>query len=136
MVTITFTASGGAVSIDGQVVYSSKFADERYSQTSQTTGDGALVVYDVGGVDVVFGEIIIKAVSYADGELLRTWIRTKAIYMLNSFSVTTPAGVDLGNGKGVALANVNFMQKNMRNVLKYKPPGVWLVKFPYRYVRP
>ena len=135
MVTITFTAATGGVSIDGQVVYDSYFADDRFNQTTQRTADGALVTYDVAGKNIVNGEIVIKNVTYADGELLRLWIMNKAIYMQNSFTITTPVGIDLGEGKGVNISSANYMKKDMKGVLKYRIPGIYLVTFPYSFVR-
>jgi len=136
MADIVFTAASGAVTFTGIVVYESNWADSRFNQTSQRTTDGTLVTYDVAGQNIINGVINVKNVTYADGELLRTWIREKAIYMLNNFTITIPIGVDLGNGKSVDILAANFTRKNMNGVLKYRIPGIYTIKFPYTYVRP
>ena len=135
MVTITFDCGGGdSVSIDGQIVYGTKFADRRYNQYGMRTADGSLVVYDTG-LNVVSGEIIIKNVSYTDGELLRTWLHEKAIFQKNKFDITTPDGVDLGEGKGEDIIDANFEGDSDNGVFQYSAPGLYKITFPYTYVR-
>ena len=137
MVDIVFDTggTGNSVTVTGHVVYDSFFGDERYGQHSLRTGDGALVTYDNAGINVVEGEIVIKNVTYENGEQLRTWIRRKAVYKLNAFSITVPTGVDLGEGKGINLAGVNFNDDTDKKVFKYEAPGLYTIKFPYTYVR-
>lgn len=126
--------SGGDVTVTGQVVYGTKFYDERYNQYSMRTAEGFIVTYDTG-TNIVIGEIIIKAVSYINGEQLRTWLHDKAIYMLNKFSITVPPEVDLGEGKDGDLTAVCFNGKDDKGVFQYNPPGIYKIKFPYTYVR-
>ena len=127
--------SGNSVTVTGQVVYGTIFEDERWGQHSLRVGDGSLVTYDNAGINVVNGEIRIKAVEYANGEELRTWIREKAVYKLNQFTITTPSGVDLGNGKGNSLLNVNYDKFDMKGIFKFKAPGLYDIIFPYTFVR-
>ena len=135
MVNITFDCGGGdSVIFSGQIVYGTKFADKRYNQYSMRTADGSLVAYDTG-LNVVAGEIIIKNVSYADGELLRTWLHEKAIFQFNKFDITTPDDVDLGEGKGDDIIDANFNGNDDSNVFQYTVPGLYKIVFPYTYVR-
>jgi len=132
METIIFDCGGGnSVSIDGEFVYESTFHDERHNQFLKKTAEGMAIAYDISGTNIIEGIIVIKNVSYADGELLRTWLYEKAVFQLNSFSVTTPSGVDLGEGKGASLTNVNFNKKNDSGVFRYIEPGIYKIKFPY-----
>lgn len=134
---ITFNSviGGGSVTISAVIVYGSKFGEKRISQTSVETVDGSLITYDTGS-EVVQGEIIMKNVSYVDGELLRTWLRTKAVYQLYEFTITTDSSeVDLGEGKGIILSGVKYNKKDTLNVFNRKAPGNYEVKFPYRYKR-
>lgn len=135
MVNITFDKGGDSIIVTGQIVYGTIFEDERWGQYALLTGDGQLVTYDNTGVDIVEGEIIIKAVDYTNGEALRLWIREVAVYKLNKFSVVVPNGVDLGNGKGLNLSNVNYNKFDMKGVFTYKAPGLYDIKFPYTYAR-
>ena len=141
MVEVKFETTIGSesVEIEGSVVYGTIFHDERYNQYSQRTATGNLRVYDTG-INVVSGLLIIKNVTYDDGEALRTWIREKAIYQLNSFTISStdcgsPAQIDLGRGKGVSITNVTLTEKTDKGIFKYAAPGNYNVKFPFTYIR-
>jgi len=141
MVTVRLVAPSGSVDVGCTIIYGTTFSDKRYSQVAQRTGEGDLRVYDTG-VNVVTSDILMKNVSYTDGELLRTWIREKAIYQLNSFSVTVynedgsvNQEVDLGNGKGQTLYNVQLTKDTDKGFFKYNVPGLYKIKLPLTYVR-
>lgn len=134
-INITFTSGIYPITISGTVVYGTEFWDDRYGQKTLRTGDGALVTYDNAGINIVNGKIVIKNVSYADGEILREWIQKRIKFRLNNFIITVPADVDLGQGKGVNLVNVIFDEDTTKGLLKYKAPGNYDVNFPYTYVR-
>lgn len=131
---------GEKIEIEGQLVYGTKFDDERYNQYSQRTADGSLRVYDTG-VNVVMGELLIKNVTYEDGEILRTWLHEKAIFQLNNFTITildcndNPALADIGNGKGIPVVGANCTKKTDKGILKFVPPGNYKIKFPFTYIR-
>jgi hypothetical protein len=95
-----------------------------------------LITYDTHGFNVVDGDLLIKNVSRADGDALRTWIHTKAVFQLNVFDIETDNDqVDLGEGQGEDLVGVKFGQLNDKGVIKLVPPGNYTVKFPFTYVR-
>jgi hypothetical protein len=138
MVAITFdtNVTGGSVTIHGNIVYGTEFEDQRYNQVSQRNALGQLITYDTHGFNVVDGDLLIKNVSRADGDALRTWIHTKAVFQLNVFDISTDNDqVDLGEGQGEDLVGVKFGQLNDKGVIKLVPPGNYTVKFPFTYVR-
>lgn len=139
MVDITFDIGGvlGSVTVHGTLVYGTKFNDTRYNQSSQRLATGEYRVYDTG-VNVVTGEMLLKNVSYTNGEEFRAWLREKAVYQLNPFSIvldTSCDQVDLGNGKGVDILNAQLTKKDDKDILKYVVPGLYTMKIPYTYVR-
>jgi len=137
MVTVTFTLTASpftAVSFDGQVVYGTKFGDTRYNQHSLRVASGNLITYDTG-VNVVEGEIIVKNVTYADGELLRTWIHDSAVFQQNSFTISAIPEVDFGKGKNTAVTNVKFGARDTNDTFKYSAPGIYKLNIPYTFVR-
>jgi hypothetical protein len=142
MVDITFDTENplGSVTIRGTLVYGTEFNDTRFNQSSERMATGEFRVYDTG-LNIVAGGLLMKNVSYAHGELLRTWIREKAVYMLNPFKISVkdckgnPADADIGNGKGVDIVGAQLTTQRDKDILKYRAPGLYQVKFPYTYVR-
>ena len=138
MVSVIFDTllSGGAITVTvPSVVYGTDYSDQRYAQHSLRTGDGNLVVYDGAGKNVVDGSVIMKGVSTYMGEDFKIWLRDEAVFGLNKFTITPPALLDLGLGRGVPVINCNFMKDNDAGVFKYVVPGVYKVNFPYSFVR-
>jgi len=135
MVTISFVASGGTAVIVGSIIYGTSFSDERYGQSSVISGDGIPVTYDVSPKNIVTGEIIMKFVEYTNGEELRTWIRTKAVYHLNSFQIVVPDEVDLGMGKGSDIAVAWYNNNTDKGVFELVAPGQYNIKFPFMFIR-
>jgi len=135
MVTISFVATGGSAVIVCSIVYGTSFSDSRLGQSTIISGDGIPVTYDVSAKNTVNGEIHMKFVEYANGEELRTWIRTKAIYHLNSFQIVVPDEVDLGNGKGVDIATAWYTKDDDKDVFEYVAPGQYNIKFPFMFIR-
>lgn len=135
MVTLTFVQGSNTLVIAGNIVYGTEYFDTRYNQHSQLNAIGDLITYDTG-FNRVTTEILIKNVSYTDGENLRSFIRTKLIYQLNTFTLTcSSAEVNLGNGKNTALSNCKFNKTDDDGVLKYVPPGLYQVSLPVTYRR-
>lgn len=135
MPTLTFNQSGNTVSIQGKVTYKSQYYDERYGQSFSETCEGTIVATDNNGINIRFGLLLITDVDYTEGEALRTWLRTYAVYKQNSFSITSDnAQSDLGAGKGNPVTSVNFIQSDDKNVFKHKAPGRYNIKFPYSYL--
>ena len=76
-----------------------------------------------------------KFVDYTNGEELRTWIRTKAVYKLNSFQIVVPAEVDIGNGKGVNITVAWYNDNTDKGVFELVAPGQYNIKFPFMFIR-
>lgn len=135
MVDVTFNTGSSALVVSCQVIYGTIFNDERYNQFSNRMADGALITYDTG-LNIVNGLILMKAVSIAHGELLRTWIREDAVFQLNNFSIIPGnALIDIGNGAGVTILNANFKGLTTEGVFEKHPPNIYKVNFPFTFVR-
>jgi hypothetical protein len=135
MVDFVFTTGTDVVTITGSPTYSTSFEIKRLFQSTTRTIDGGIVTYDGSGIDIVEGNLYLKAVSYSHGEALRTWIRTKIVYSKNTFSITVPNEVDLGMGKGINLSNVTFPKKGDSGVFSFTPPNNYKINFPFTYRR-
>lgn len=135
MRTITFDQSGNAINIQGWVSYDSGFWDSKKSQFEKRNLNGDPIVYSTGNT-IVRGLLILKNVSYTDGQSLKSWLKTYAQYMINSFTLATDSNeVNLGLGLGAIVKNVNYTKNSDKDLLKYMKPGIYLVKFPYRFIR-
>jgi hypothetical protein len=135
MVNLTFVQGSNTLVIAGSIVYGTEFSDARYNQHSQLNAIGDLITFDTG-FNRVTTEILIKNVSYTDGENLRAFISTRLIYQLNTFTLTPSSSeVNLGNGKGTALTGCKFSKTDDDGVLKYVPPGLYQVSLPVTYRR-
>ena len=66
---------------------------------------------------------------------IRDRLHDKAIFALNSFTITPPAELDLGKGKGVVIADCNFIGHDDKGIFKLVVPGDFKIKFPYTFVR-
>ena len=133
---ITFDQSGNTEIIDGTVIFGgNNFWDKKKSQYSERNLSGTDVTNSTGNT-IVNGLLIIKGVSYTHGVNLREWLRTKPVFMENTFTIATNhADIDLGKGKGVTVTGVNFTKTNDKVVFNYEKPGVYTIKFPYRFIR-
>lgn len=143
MVTVTLTTiidgTPNVCTVEGSVVYGTNFEDDRYNQHAEYNSVGDLITYDTG-FNIVSGELIIKNLTYEQGELLREFIREKLVYRLRKFSIETSVsifqqGVDLGLGKGVTIPNAKFTRGDDKGVFTYTPPGIYKIKFPYTFRR-
>lgn len=138
---LTFTSENDPlvkVSISCALVYGSKFHDKRINQKSIEVATGELITYDTGNL-VCEGEMILKNVSYVDGEALRYWLQSGVIMQLYSFEVeadtVSAPEVDLGNGKGQKITGVKFNKTDTKSVFVRKAPGNYEIRFPYRFKR-
>ena len=137
MVDIVFTVpnmTGGAVTVSATVIYGTEHSNERINQVSQRTLDGYRNTWD-SGVTIVSTMLKLKNLSKTDGDALRTWLRTKAVFSLKYFTITTPDGVDLGLGEGTDITDAKFTATNDSAVFAYRAPGVFDVNFPFEFVR-
>jgi len=138
MATIIFDTlvGGGSLTLTTPtIVYGTDFSDARYNQSSHRTGDGTLVTYNPAGLSVVTGVIIMKGVLLSEGNALKTWLHDKAIFGLNKFTITPPTGVDLGLGVSTNVTLCDFVGTDDSSVFRHKVPSIFLIKFPYTFVR-
>jgi hypothetical protein len=135
MVTLTFTQGANAVSIAASVVFGTDFWDERANQQELETADCTDVVYD-NGPTVCHGVIVMKGVSYANGDSLRAWLRTYAIFAYNTFTISAVANLNLGNGVNTAITSARYDKgQSLAGVFEFVAPGVFDITFPFRFTR-
>lgn len=125
---------GSMFELIGRIIYGTKFKNERWNQVANRTLDAKLNVDDNGMV-VVTGQIKLKGTDDSVGFGFRDWILTYAIFQLNRFSMTPPIDIDLGLGKGVPIPFANFTKADDSSVFEDAPPDVWIINFPYNFVR-
>lgn len=150
-VTFTQTSNGSqAVTISAAVVYGTNFYDKRLNQYTLRTADGGTVVYDAGP-DQVHGVMVMKNVSYSDGENFRKWIRGDysggtdegITYGKSKFKISALTDIDLGIGKNTELSVAGGATEDayydgdidMSGVFDYLAPGLYKINFPYRFIR-
>lgn len=126
----------GTVSISRNPTVDSHFWHKRLNQTSEQAADGALITYD-NGPTVLEGEIVLEGVSRTQAEAFRTWLQSTAVYSLNTFTITlnTAPNTDIGAGPGVAISGLKYNgEPSTEDVIKWSPPDVYSIVFPYRKV--
>jgi len=135
-VTLTQTENGGTiVNLSANVVYGTDFYDIRLNQSEQELVTGDTIVYDAGPTRV-HGVLVMKNVSYTDGESLRAWISGNIKFAYNRFTIAPLSAVNLGNGKNTAVTNCRYDGKqSMADVFKYVAPGIYTINFPFRFLR-
>ena len=135
MKSLTFLQGANAVIISAATVYGTDWWDDRLNQFELPTANGTDVVYDNGPI-MCHGMLVMKGVSYTDGNNLRTWLKTYAIYALNTFSISQLANTDLGKGKNTALTVVRWDGgQSTSGVFNLVAPGNYDINFPYRFLR-
>lgn len=135
MSSITFTQGANVCTVDASVVYGTDFWDRRLNQFSLRTADGGTTVVDNGPTEV-HGTLVLKNMSYTDGNNLRTWLRTYALFEKNTFTISAITAVDLGLGKNTQLTLVRYDGGNTdEGVFKYIAPGFYDATIPYRFLR-
>ena len=135
MISITFTQGANAVIISASVVYGTDYYDKRLNQFELPTADGTDVVYDNGPI-MCHGTLVMKGISYTDGNALRTWLKTYAIFAYNTFTISAISCVDLGKGKNIAITSVRWDGgQNTQGAFQLVAPGNYDITFPYRFLR-
>lgn len=132
--TITLTQGANVVNFDGHIIYPLNFSDKKNNQVSKLNIFGAPITYSTGNT-ICNALMIVKDVTYADGELLRTWLKTKIRFMYNTFTISAISEVDFGKGENTAITNARFPKLNLKDVLNYEEPGIYTIKLPYRFIR-
>jgi hypothetical protein len=113
------------------VVYGTEWWNTRLNQWEQKASDGTDIVTDSGPTKIK-GVLMLKNVSKALGDALRTWIVTKAIFAKNPIRISPPVGVDIGAGDAGILTCRYDGGPTVDKVLTLVAPGNYNVKFPYR----
>ncbi len=137
IITFDTLAVGGSQAITAPaIVFGTDYNDTRYNQITLRTADGDLVTYD-NGVNIVNGVLSLRGVTYADGQLLKTWINDKAVFALNSFTISSDSSsLDMGLGKGTPVTGCTLLTKSDKSIFRYVSPGIYTIKFPYSFNRP
>ena len=132
MSTVAFDLNTSSpLTITANIVYGTDWWYERLNQWEQRTADGTDVVTDAGP-NKIRGVLILKNISKAHGDSLRTWLYNTAIFAKNPIRITPPAGVDLGGGDATALVCRLDMGQNIKGCLELVPPGNYNAKINYR----
>ena len=136
MHSVTFDKSGTSVTIDGTIVYNAdSFSDNKNNQYAKRNLNGNLITYSTGNT-ICNGLLVMNNVSHTDYKLLETWIKDTIVFMQYTFTLSEAGSdVDLGKGAGVSLTSVRFTETDLNGVFKYEAPGVYVLKFPYRFIR-
>lgn len=129
---VLFEVGADSCTITKNPSFGKNWWHERYNQYVIDTADGGRKIYD-NGPDVLKGEIVLRNVSKAEGDALRTFLETKAIYGKNAIDITPPTNTDIGAGAGTKLSSAYFDGPNtLEGVLSYHEPGLYDIVIPYR----
>jgi hypothetical protein len=141
--TIVLTQGANVCSITATIVYGTDFYPIRLNQRELKTADGADIVKDNGPTEM-HGVMVLKNVSVANAQTLRTWLYTYAVFAKNTFTVAAVTGVDWGNGSGKAISTAETPATTtnarydggatLEGVFEYVAPGIYNVRLPYRYI--
>jgi len=130
---ILFNGAAGIYQLVGQIVYPVDIQHEKINQFSMRTLAGDDVTYSTGK-NIGKTTLNIRNVSFTNGYGFRDYIREDMIFQLNKFTIRC-ATVDLGKGVNVTISDCNFTKDNTKGIFKYEAPGVFTIKFPFRWVR-
>lgn len=122
------------VTISKNPSYSSDFYHKRLNQETERTADGGRSTYD-NGPNELHGILMIKNVSKAEADALRTWIHTTINFALQPFGIAPPANTDIGGGVGTTLTSCYWDgPPDTDGNFVYNAPGIYDIKFPYTKV--
>lgn len=131
---ITFTPStGAAITFAGTIVYGTEFSHRRINQLRQECADGTDVVYDTSAVLKGFGTLVVKRLSYLDGEALRTWLTTVLIFQKYTFTISALTNVNLGKGKNTQVSGCRLLSNDTDGIFEYVAPGLYNVTLKYSF---
>lgn len=129
MSVVTLTCNSVSITLNGTIPYGTEYFHKRIGQFSVTAMSGAEFVYD-SGYSKISGILMVKAVSYAEGIALRSWIKNTLNFRENHFSLQIP-GIDLGLGVGNTVNGCRILETNSQGVLKAVPPNNFDVRLEY-----
>lgn len=131
-ITLTQTEGGSEVcTVNGTVVYGSKFNTRRLNTSNVETADGGLIT-TTSGVKLVEGEIHIKNVSKSDGEVLRHFLLEHVLYGTYKFTISAVVNLNLGTGDNTAVTNAQCPATDDASIFTYVVPGQYDIILPYR----
>lgn len=135
--TLTQTENGSAVvTPECNIVFGTEWYDTNINQFELEAVDGTDIIYSAGGPLKVHGLMLLKNLSYSDGLELLEWIRDDLDFAYNRFTISAVTNTDLGLGKNTAITNARWDGgSSLRDVFEYVAPGIFNVKFPYRFIR-
>jgi len=121
----------GTVTITRNPSFGTDWSKDRLNQYTQGTADGGRNTYD-NGPNILKGTIVLRNVSKANGDALRTYLTDTAIFGKNSFTITPPASTDLGSGVGTAVTLAFYDGgTNLDGVFEYIAPGIYNINLSY-----
>jgi hypothetical protein len=133
MSSITFTPStGAAITIVGSIVYGSDFFHRRPNQIRLECSDGTDYVLDSGLVKG-YMTLVVKRLSYADGDAFRTWIQSVLKLQLYTFTIGAITNVNLGAGKNTQVTGCRYLKNDTEGLLEYVAPGMYNLTMEYSF---
>lgn len=142
---LRFQITPDTYDVQCKVVYGTDWYDKRLNHTFARTSDGTLQSWDVGPT-LCRCTIVMKDVSSAHATIVRNVIKTYCDFSGTDFnliqltdslaSFPSGQGVDLGNGVGTTLTDVNFAFSSTEGIFRLVPPGNYDITLPIEFVRP
>jgi hypothetical protein len=130
---ITLTPSTGSpITFGGTIVYGTTFYDKRLNQVRQECSDGSDVVFD-GGPTKSYGILLVKRISYDDGEALRTWLAGTLYFQKYTFTISALTNVNLGKGKNTQVTGCRYLKNNSDGLLEFVAPGMYNLTMEYSF---
>lgn len=128
------------ITLDGNIVYGSDFHVRPINQELVIALDGLSHVVGSSTVnEIIEGKLVLKNVTYEQGNAFKKWVVKQANVNGQDISITiTQNGesLDLGKGDGVAIVladNCKFNIVSTKGLLVPEPPKVYTVTIPYTF---
>jgi hypothetical protein len=119
--------------LEGTIVYGTGYNVKRINQSRRETIDGGDLVFD-SGPNIGYGTIILKNVSYENGELFRSYLRNNLNFMRTLFTITPPTGLNLGNGRGIMISYCRLLKSTDDGIFDFVAPGVYNITLEYKFI--
>jgi len=130
--TIFDDEAGNLATISKDPSFPTTFFEVRLNHIAGETADGGRITYDVGPTKIA-GNMIWKNVVASEANALRTFLKTRAEFSKNPFTINISdfSNLDIGAGAGVNLTTVHFPNTSLKNIFKPRPPGNFDITLPY-----
>ena len=121
----------GGITINRNPVYPLDPYSVRWNQKSVDTADAGRATYD-NGPNVIYGTLLLKSVAKSEGDALKTYLLSTAIFGKSSFVLSPPSNTDLGKGDGVNITVFYSGGNSLEGVFNLIPPRLYDIAIPYR----